>query len=177
LSLLCKVSFHLLHPLLQTSLRLQSHLRFLPLAFCVVKGFSEAFRKITQCGLIVFVDACEAYGSCGFLVDEGAKTSLVLNDAVRNPHLFAKCREPHYEFNRLNITSDADKLRPLFFYQGSNMLRPNLIARGALAGVTSPDLAFSAAAVRRAVFSASVAGRYFIKSLKREVAWFLLTAL
>jgi hypothetical protein len=119
----------------------------------------------------------------GLLVDDGAETSLALDNNVRHTHLAAKGREEDNELDGVNIMSDDNEGRLLGLNEGNRVVKTVLdeerllflnytISPMSEKEDDEPALSWRSSAVafavdsRRVFFSCLVSGRYLFRSLK-----------
>lgn len=76
-----------------------------------------------ESGLILGLDLSEGNNGSLLLVHNLAKTSLVVNDNVRDTHLAAESRQPNDELNGVDVGGDDDKLGLLVLNEVSNVVQ------------------------------------------------------
>jgi len=72
--------------------------------------------------LVFRADLSDSEDGSGLLVDDGAKTSLALDDGVRDTHLAAESGQENNEFNGVDIIGDEDERSLLVLNKTDNMV-------------------------------------------------------
>ena len=94
---------------LQLALSLKTHNTATPLLLNL--GVSVAGTLATsESSLILRIDTGQADAGGSLLVDESTELSLTSNDGVSDTHLVAESREPHNEFEGIDVVSNQDNL-------------------------------------------------------------------
>ena len=101
----------------------------------VVELSSGRFGEGLECVAIFGVDGGQANNGGVLLVDERSEASTALNNDVRDVHPLAEGREENYEFDRVDVMSDDDKLGLLLLNKVGHMLEAVLKNRGRSARV------------------------------------------
>lgn len=79
-----------------------------------------------ESSLILRLDLGESYNSSSLLVNNLTETTSVVDDNVRDTHLTAESGQPNDELNRVDVSSDDNKLGLLVLNEVSNMLQTEL---------------------------------------------------
>jgi hypothetical protein len=99
------------------------------LEFVVVVGLDSGDNG-RELRFVSILDLSEGNSSRSLLVDESTKTSLTLNNAVRDIHLAAESRQVQDKFDGVNIISNDDELSLLGLDQSNNVVQTILDDNG-----------------------------------------------
>ena len=147
-----------------------------------------------ELAIVLTANLLDGDNGCRLLVDDRSEASLSLDDYVRDAHFSTECRKENDEFNGVDVMRDNDercllgldqsndvveaifRIDGFFRLQGGtvNSIATELLRQHILTFWASLPLAAAVAvAVRRAVFSFFVSGRYLSSNLNNCVAVFL----
>ena len=94
---------------LQLALSLKTHNTTTPLLLNL--GVSVAgILATSESSFILRIDTGQADAGGSLLVNESTELSLTSNDGVSNTHLVAESREPHNEFEGIDVVSNQNDL-------------------------------------------------------------------
>lgn len=92
----------------------------------LIEVSSEGSCKIAQISFVFFSNLSQGNNGRVLLMNELTESSLSFNKTVWDIHLSAKCWEPNYKFNWINIASNDDKLCLFLFNKFSDVIKAEL---------------------------------------------------
>jgi len=100
----------------------------------VLLGVVDLDRRDQLCefSLVLGLDLSESENRGSLATDDGAETSLTLDDGVRDTHLAAKGGKEDDEFDRVDIVGDDNEVRLLVLDQRNDVVQSRLDEEGLL---------------------------------------------
>lgn len=86
----------------------------------------ESSSQVVKLSLIFLSHLGNGHSGSVLLVDERSKSSLTLDEAVRNTHLFAKSGQPDNKFDGFNVVGNGNKFSLLLFNQLGDVIETEL---------------------------------------------------